>query len=292
MERKRYSRTLTSLRQNARDAVTVTRTLNRYPDWRHRVPAHWDPKPPTPPPGPFFWRMSGRKSRLWTVLKSQAACIVLLSELLGADAADQVQYTWAGRWKPSGWCCYLCFVSDGNVQLQRHVSGCALWLLPAEAGCYCRHLDLERNTEALKRSDPSFDLPESRLLCALDVVGWLVGWFAALHCDCALEYCGEGYLSVCYRNLRSYGSTLDCWNFLYCRTSFVSIIIIIVIPILVITFMHGIYNYIPETQHVTTVFTVCATRNVISPVKYVLYFYISTSCSMCAVHNMAVFAVT
>jgi hypothetical protein len=36
-----------------------------------------------------------------------------------------------------------------------------------------------------------------------------------------------------------------------------------------------------------SVFTVCAACNVISSVKYVLYFYISTSRSMCAVHNMA-----
>jgi hypothetical protein len=37
------------------------------------------------------------------------------------------------------------------------------------------------------------------------------------------------------------------------------------------------------------VFTICATREVISPVKYVLYFYISTFRSMCAVPNTAVF---
>ena len=60
------------------------------------------------------------------------------------------------------------------------------------------------------------------------------------------------------------------------------IIIIIIIP--VITLMQCIYNYIPETNHVSrvhsyscSVFTVCATCNVISPVKYVLYFYISPS---------------
>jgi len=64
----------------------------------------------------------------------------------------------------------------------------------------------------------------------------------------------------------------------------------------VITFMQSIYNYITETNHVSTVytvaavlylqsvlhvmlFTVCATCNVISPVKYVLYLYISTFCS-------------
>ena len=36
-------------------------------------------------------------------------------------------------------------------------------------------------------------------------------------------------------------------------------------------------------------FTICATCNVISPVEYVSYFYISTSRNLCAVHNMAVF---
>ena len=38
-----------------------------------------------------------------------------------------------------------------------------------------------------------------------------------------------------------------------------------------------------------SVFTISATCNVISPVKYVLYSYISTFRSMCAVSNMAVF---
>jgi hypothetical protein len=61
------------------------------------------------------------------------------------------------------------------------------------------------------------------------------------------------------------------------------ITIIIIIIILVITFMQGIYNYIPETNHVSRVqccssslFTICATLNVISRVKYVSYFHIST----------------
>ena len=38
-----------------------------------------------------------------------------------------------------------------------------------------------------------------------------------------------------------------------------------------------------------SVFTVCATCNVIPAVNYVLYFYISTSRSLCAVANMVVF---
>jgi len=38
-----------------------------------------------------------------------------------------------------------------------------------------------------------------------------------------------------------------------------------------------------------SVFTVCATCNVISPLKYVLYAYISTFHSLCAVPNMVFF---
>jgi len=63
-------------------------------------------------------------------------------------------------------------------------------------------------------------------------------------------------------------------------------------------FMYGIHNYIPETKHISRVHnvaavlylrTVCATCNVISPVKYVLYLYISTFLSMCVVPNAAVY---
>ena len=39
---------------------------------------------------------------------------------------------------------------------------------------------------------------------------------------------------------------------------------------------------------ICSVFTISPTCNVISSVKYVLYFYISTSRSLCAVQNMAV----
>jgi len=69
-----------------------------------------------------------------------------------------------------------------------------------------------------------------------------------------------------------------------------------------LTFMQCIYNYIPETNHVFRVYSVAAApylqfiiyiyiyiHTVILPLKYVLYFYISTFCNMCAVPNMAVF---
>ena len=49
--------------------------------------------------------------------------------------------------------------------------------------------------------------------------------------------------------------------------------------------MQAIYNYVT----VCSVFTVCVTPNAISPMKYVLYFYISTFRSLCTVHNMAGF---
>jgi len=62
--------------------------------------------------------------------------------------------------------------------------------------------------------------------------------------------------------------------------------------------MQGIYSYIPETNHVSRVYNVaavlylqCATCNVILPVKCVLYFYISTFRTMCAVPNMAAFVI-
>jgi hypothetical protein len=59
--------------------------------------------------------------------------------------------------------------------------------------------------------------------------------------------------------------TLFVWSFfkgsqIICRLHqrFVIIIIIIIIIILVITFMHGIYNYVPETNHVFRVYSVAA----------------------------------
>ena len=83
-------------------------------------------------------------------------------------------------------------------------------------------------------------------------------------------------------------------NFLYKYSDTHEIIIII------ITFMQGIYNYIPGINHVflgvqfcsCSVFTIYASCNVISLVKYALYFYISTFRSMCAVPSMAVVCIS
>jgi hypothetical protein len=73
------------------------------------------------------------------------------------------------------------------------------------------------------------------------------------------------------------------------------IIIIIIIIILVITFMQGIYNYIPETNHVSTVYSVAAVlywQFVLHVMLFrpwnVLHFYTSIFRSLCAVPNMAV----
>ena len=60
--------------------------------------------------------------------------------------------------------------------------------------------------------------------------------------------------------------------------------------------MQGIYTYIPETNHVPREYSVSAILSLlfmvsisIVPALALLYFYVSTFLSMCAVPNMAVF---
>ena len=74
------------------------------------------------------------------------------------------------------------------------------------------------------------------------------------------------------------------------------VVIIIIIIILGISFMQGIYTYIPETNHVCREHGVAAilmslfmVRTLLVPALTPLYLYISTFRSMCAVPNMAVF---
>jgi len=77
---------------------------------------------------------------------------------------------------------------------------------------------------------------------------------------------------------------------------FISTIIIVIIIIIIISFMQGIYTYIPKTNYVPREYTVAAIMLLLFMVLIslvsvlnLLYFYISTSRSMCAVPNMAVF---
>jgi hypothetical protein len=60
--------------------------------------------------------------------------------------------------------------------------------------------------------------------------------------------------------------------------------------------MHGIYTYIPQTNHVPKQYNVAAILSLLFMVPIslaatlaLMYFYISTFRSMCAVPNMAVF---
>jgi presenilin-like A22 family membrane protease len=60
--------------------------------------------------------------------------------------------------------------------------------------------------------------------------------------------------------------------------------------------MQGIYTYIPETNHVPREYIAAAILSLlfmvpisVVPVLALLYFYVSTFRSMCAVPNMAVF---
>jgi len=73
-------------------------------------------------------------------------------------------------------------------------------------------------------------------------------------------------------------------------------IIIIIIIIIIISFMQGIYTYIPETNYILREYSVAAILLLLFmvlislvPVLNLSYFYISTFRSMCAVPKMAVF---
>jgi len=79
---------------------------------------------------------------------------------------------------------------------------------------------------------------------------------------------------------------------------YVQIIIIIIIIIIInnISFMQGVYTYIPETNYIPREYSVAAVLLLlfmvlisIVSVLNLLYFYISTFRSMCAVPNMVVF---
>jgi len=71
--------------------------------------------------------------------------------------------------------------------------------------------------------------------------------------------------------------------------------VIIIIIIIIITFVQGIYTYIPETNYVPREYSVAILLLLfmvlisLVSVLNLLYFYISTFRSLCAVPNMAVF---
>ena len=74
------------------------------------------------------------------------------------------------------------------------------------------------------------------------------------------------------------------------------IIIIIITIIIIISFMQGIYTYIPESNYVPMEYSAAAVLLLLFMVLIslvsvlnLLYFYISTFRSVCAVPNMAVF---
>jgi len=72
--------------------------------------------------------------------------------------------------------------------------------------------------------------------------------------------------------------------------------VIIIIIIIIISFMQGIFTYIPETNYVPREYNVAAILLLLFMVLIslvlvlnLLYFYISTFRSMCALLNMVVF---
>ena len=79
-------------------------------------------------------------------------------------------------------------------------------------------------------------------------------------------------------------------------TTQLQLITIIIVIIIIISFMQGIYTYIPETNYVPMEYSVAAILLLLFMVLIslvsvlnLLYCYISTFRIMCAVRNMAVF---
>ena len=70
------------------------------------------------------------------------------------------------------------------------------------------------------------------------------------------------------------------------------VVVVVVVVVVVISFMQGIYNYIPETKHVAKaaiVWLPFIVHLMLFPMLNLLYYYISISRSMRSVSNMAVF---
>ena len=86
----------------------------------------------------------------------------------------------------------------------------------------------------------------------------------------------------------SYGK-LQKWQIMYWPHWL--FIIVVVIIIIILSFIQGIYTYIPETNHVPREYSVATILLLLSLVSVLnlLHFYISTFRSLCAVPNMAVF---
>jgi len=121
------------------------------------------------------------------------------------------------------------------------------------------------------------------------------------YCLCTNRWsCGESMCKFGTATRRALNSCRLCssggqkmWIFLKC---IISSIIIIIINFIVISFIQGICTYIPETNYVPREYSVAAILLLLFmvlislvSVSNLLYFYISTYRSMCAVLNMAVF---
>jgi hypothetical protein len=72
---------------------------------------------------------------------------------------------------------------------------------------------------------------------------------------------------------------------------------LLLLLLLVVAFMHGIYNYIPETNHVPRLYNVAANGTwrmvhvMLFPMLNVLYLSVTTFQRVCAVPSMAVYKV-
>ena len=161
---------------------------------------------------------------------------------------------------------------------------------------------------------PATLTPEKIVLC-FSSIGGSVKPTAYLEAMMKIDICplrdsGTGGPIRCPVHMLTENSTSDMWIYYFHRALrvrvhfpiiFPIIIIIIIIIIInnitiIIFFMQSIYTYIPETNYVPTEYSVAAILLLLFmvlislvPVLNLMYLYISTFRSVCAVSTMAVF---
>ena len=112
-----------------------------------------------------------------------------------------------------------------------------------------------------------------------------------LYTTTAQTICNKNSILFCLGKLSDYCPLVPTKAHILLINKFIILIIIIII-----SFMQGIYTYIPETNYVPREYSVAAIlllpfmvlMSLVS-VLNLLYFYISTFRSVCSVPNMAVF---
>jgi hypothetical protein len=136
----------------------------------------------------------------------------------------------------------------------------ALWIRPPYGGDHQGTAVNRVGPRPLSKTENVLNSPSNIILCHMElVVVWLVGWFVR-----SFVRWGRAFSEFTVRMNRKCPSF---WHNIFKLIIIVTVIVIIIVVVivfaiiiinLVITFTHGIYNYIPETNRVSKVYSVAA----------------------------------